>query len=388
MPRPYPPEFRARAIALVREGRQVKQTAADLGIHAVTLHSWLRQDDIDQGLRPGRSTRESAELRAARGRIRQLEQELAIVRRAATWLDEEDGVLPKRAHPVIDRLVDAGAPVHTCCRILGVSRQGYYRYRKRPTSSTELRRRWLTGLIREIHVASRGTYGYRRIHAELTIGMGIPCSSRLISALMTRTRIRGLPGPARIKRLRGVVTAEDLVNRKFHRLSLNELWVTDITEHPTREGKVYCAAVLDACSRKIIGWAIDSKQDSTLVVNALDMAIRARQPGAGGIVHADHGVQFTSWVFTQKIRSAGLLPSFGTVGDGLDNAMMESFWSTMQIELLNRQKWKTRIELANAIFEYIEVFYNRRRRHSALEYATPHEYDLARTPQALTTAGS
>jgi putative transposase len=100
---------------------------------------------------------------------------------------------------VIDRLVDAGAPVHTCCRILGVSRQGYYRYRRRPTSSTELRRRWLTGLIREIHVASRGTYGYRRIHAELTIGMGIPCSSRLISALMTRARIRGLPGPARFK---------------------------------------------------------------------------------------------------------------------------------------------------------------------------------------------
>ncbi|AZT96958.1 MULTISPECIES: IS3-like element ISAar24 family transposase [Micrococcales] len=388
MPRPYPPEFRARAIALVREGRQVKQTALDLGIHEVTLHNWLRQDDIDLGRRPGLSSQESAELRAARGRVRQLEQEIAILRRAATWLDEEGGVGPKRAHPVIDRLVDAGAPTSTCCRLLGVSRQGYYRYRKRPTSATELRRRWLTGLIREIHVASRGTYGYRRIHAELTIGMNIPCSSRLISVLMTRAGIGGLPGPARIKRLKGVATADDLVNRKFHRLALNELWVTDITEHPTREGKIYCAAVLDACSRKIIGWAIDSKQDSTLVVNALDMAIRARQPGPGGIVHADHGVQFTSWVFTQKIRSAGLLPSFGTVGDGLDNAMMESFWSTMQIELLNRKKWKTRIELANAIFEYIEVFYNRRRRHSSLEYATPHDYDLARTPRALTTIGS
>ncbi|MFB2573363.1 IS3-like element ISAar24 family transposase [Micrococcus sp. IITD107] len=388
MPRPYPPEFRARAIALVREGRQVKQTALDLGIHEVTLHTWLRQDDIDHGRRPGLSSQESAELRAARGRVRQLEQEIAILRRAATWLDEEGGVGPKRAHPVIDRLVDAGAPTSTCCRLLGVSRQGYYRYRKRPTSATELRRRWLTGLIREIHVASRGTSGYRRIHAELTIGMNIPCSSRLISVLMTRAGIGGLPGPARIKRLKGVATADDLVNRKFHRLALNELWVTDITEHPTREGKIYCAAVLDACSRKIIGWAIDSKQDSTLVVNALDMAIRARQPGPGGIVHADHGVQFTSWVFTQKIRSAGLLPSFGAVGDGLDNAMMESFWSTMQIELLNRKKWKTRIELANAIFEYIEVFYNRRRRHSSLEYATPHDYDLARTPRALTTTGS
>jgi transposase InsO family protein len=243
---------------------------------------------------------------------------------------------------------------------------------------------WLTGLIREIHIASRGTYGYRRVHAELTIGMGIACSTRLVSVLMTLAGIGGLPGPTRVKRLKGKPTADDLVKRKFHRSRVNELWVTDITEHPTREGKVFCAAVLDACSRKIVGWAIDSKQDSTLVVNALDMAIRSRTLSSGGIVHADHGVQFTSWVFTQKIRDAGLLPSFGTVGDGLDNAMMESFWSSMQIELLDRQKWRTRIELANAMFDYIEVFYNRQRRHSSIGYAKPHEYDLDRTRQPLT----
>ena len=194
---------------------------------------------------------------------------------------------------MIDRLADAGFPVDNCCRILGVSRQGYYRYKRRPTSATQLRRQWLTGLIREVHVASRGTYGYRRIHAELTMAMGIKCSSRLISVLMTQAGIYGLPGPARVKRLRGVVTADDLVNRKFHRLHPNELWVTDITEHPTREGKVFCAAVLDAFSRRIIGWSIDSRQDSTLVVNALDMAIRNRRPEPGGIVHADHGTQFT-----------------------------------------------------------------------------------------------
>jgi putative transposase len=142
---------------------------------------------------------------------------------------------------------------------------------------------------------------------------------------MTQAGIYGLPGPARVKRLKGVATAEDLVNRKFHRLRPNELWVTDITEHPTREGKVYCAAVLDAYSRRIVGWSIDSRQDSTLVVNALDMAIRNRQPEPGSVVHADHGVQFTSWAFGDRVRIAGLLPSFGTVGDGLDNAMMESF---------------------------------------------------------------
>ena len=167
----------------------------------------------------------------------------------------------------------------------------------------------------------------------------------------------------------------------LHRLSINELGVMDITEHPTREGKVFCAAVPHACCRKTVGWAIDFKQDSTLVVNALDMALRARTPAPGGSVHADHGVQFTSWAFTQKIRTAGLLPSFGTVGDALDNAMMESFWSSMQIELLNLKKWTTRSELANAIFEYIEVFYNRKRRHSSLGYQTPTDFDFALSKQ-------
>ena len=281
---------------------------------------------------------------------------------------------------MIDRLADTGLPVDRCCRTLGVSRQGYYRYKRRATSATQLRRQWLTGLIREVHVASRGTYGYRRIHAELTMAMNIQVSSRLVSVLMAQAGIYGLPGPARVKRLRGVATADDLVNRKFHRLHPNELWMTDITEHPTREGKLYCAAVMDAYSRRIVGWSIDSRQDSTLVVNALDMAIRNRRPEPGGIVHADHGVQFTSWAFGNKIRSAGLMPSFGSVGDGLDNAMMESFWSSMQIELLNRQRWKTRVELANAVFDYIEIFHNRQRRHSALGYRTPTEFETLPDP--------
>ena len=284
---------------------------------------------------------------------------------------------------MIDRLADAGVPVDNSCTVLGVSRQGYYRYKRRALSKSALRRQWLTGLIQEIHIASRGTYGYRRVHAELTMAMDVQVSSRLVSVLMTQAGIYGLPGPARVKRLRGVVTSDDLVNRKFHRLRPNELWVTDITEHPTREGKVYCAAVLDAFSRRIVGWSIDSRQDTTLVINALDMAIRNRRPGPGGIVHADHGVQFTSWAFGEAIRSAGLMPSFGSVGDDLDNAMMESFWSSMQTELLNRKKWKTRLELSNAIFEYIEVFYNRQRRHSALSYRTPIEHELLseKTPQ-------
>ena len=121
-------------------------------------------------------------------------------------------------------------------------------------------------------------------------------------------------------------------------------------------------------------------QNSNLVVNALDMAIKNRRPAPGGVVHADHGAQFTSWAFTDRIRSAGLMPSLGTVGDGLDNAMMESFWSSMQIELLNRKRWKTRVELSNAMFDYIEIFYNRQRRHSQLDYVSPIEFELVSSP--------
>jgi putative transposase len=281
---------------------------------------------------------------------------------------------------VIDVLVDAGFPVKVCCRSLGVSSPGYYHYRQRPLAPTKMRREWLTSLIREVHLQSRGTYGSRRVHAELTKGLGVFVGERLVAVLMHHAGVYVPPGPARVKRLRGIVTADDLVNRRFHRDRPNELWCTDRTEHPTREGKVYCCCVLDTYSRRIIGWSIDRVQNSNLVVNALDMAIKNRRPSPGGVVHADHGAQFTSWAFTDRIRSAGLMPSFGTVGDGLDNAMMESFWSSMQIELLNRKRWKTRVELSNAMFDYIEIFYNRQRRHSQLDYVSPIEFELASSP--------
>jgi transposase InsO family protein len=126
-----------------------------------------------------------------------------------------------------------------------------------------------------------------------------------------------------------------------------------------------------------VGWSIDSAQDTTLVVNALDMAIKQRRVKKGSIVHADHGVQFTSWSFTERIRDAGLMPSFGSVGDAFDNAMMESFRSSMPNELLDRKKWKTRLELSNAIFDCIEILYNRQRRHSSLDYVSPIEFELS-----------
>ncbi len=134
---------------------------------------------------------------------------------------------------MIDQLSDAGLPTKVCCRILGVSAPGYYKYKHRPLAPTQMRRVWLTGLIREVHTASRGTYGSRRVHGELTLGMGVRVSTRLVAVLMSMNRIAHLPSVGKVKRLRGVVTAGDLVNRKFHRRHPNELWVTDITEHPS-----------------------------------------------------------------------------------------------------------------------------------------------------------
>jgi transposase InsO family protein len=151
------------------------------------------------------------------------------------------------------------------------------------------------------------------------------------------------------------------------------------TEHPTREGKLYCCVVLDAYSRRVVGWSIDSTQTAALVTDALGMAIGQRRPGYGAIIHSDHGVQFTSWTFTDRAKRSGLLPSMGSVGDAYDNAVIESFWGRMQTELLNRRRWRTRVELANAIFEYLEIFHNRQRRHSALGMLTPIEFEKLHT---------
>jgi putative transposase len=173
--------------------------------------------------------------------------------------------------------------------------------------------------------------------------------------------------------------AADLVDRQFSRTGPDQLWVTDITEHPTREGKVYCAVVLDAYSRRVVGWSIDASPTAALVTNALGMAIDTRTPPAGAIIHSDQGVQFASWAFTKRAKDSGLLPSMGSVGDCFDNSMIEAFWSRMQVELLDRQRWRTRVELANAIFEYLEIFHNRQRRHSALGMITPIQFENAPT---------
>jgi len=277
---------------------------------------------------------------------------------------------------VISSLTGQGFDVQRACLVLGVSPSGYYGWKARPPSARTLRHAVLAGEIVQVHKDSGGTYGSRRVVAELRYGRGVLVGRGQVELLMHRLGIQGLP-KRRLPRgaKLGKPSTLDLVRRRFTADSPDRLWMTDITEHPTREGKVYCCAVIDAFSRMVVGWSIDSSQTGLLVTNALGMALNRRAPREGGIIHSDQGAQFGSWIFSQKVRDAGLAPSMGSVGAPFDNAMVEAFWARMQVELLNRKRWKTRVELATAIHDYIEIWHNTRRRHSALNMLTPIEYE-------------
>ena len=269
-----------------------------------------------------------------------------------------------------------GLPVERACAVLGVSVSGYYGWLRRPRSARSIRHAWLSGVIGEIHAGSRQAYGAKRVHAELVLGRGIAVCRQTVETLMRRAGLSGISGRPKWRNTANIAAAADLVDRDFARDEPNRLWVTDITEHPTREGKVYCAVVLDAFSRRVVGWSIDSRPTASMAANALGMAIGNRSPVVGEtVIHSDQGTQFNSWAFTQRAVDSGLLPSMGSVGDCFDNAMIESFWSRMQVELLDRKRWQTRIELANAIFEYLEIWHNRQRRHTSLGMLTPIEFE-------------
>jgi putative transposase len=272
---------------------------------------------------------------------------------------------------------------------LKVSRSGYYDWRDRPPAPREQDNTLLLKHIKAIHTESRGTYGWPRLHAELVLGMGMTVNHKRVARLMREAGIQGLYR----RRRRGCTIrnpaeepAEDLVNRQFTAQGPDRLWLTDITEHRTKEGKLYCAAVMDAYSRRIIGWSIDSHMRTALVIDALGMATLRRKTQSGNtILHSDHGSQFTAWAFRQRRRAAGILPSMGSVGDCYDNSTMESFWGTLQLEVLGTRTWESRDELATVIFEWIECWYNPRRRHSRIGMLSPTEFEACNperpTPQ-------
>jgi putative transposase len=279
------------------------------------------------------------------------------------------------------RLIDQEKAHHTVsrlARVLGVARAGYYAWARRPLSQRAVADQALTERIQEIHARSRATYGAPRVHAELRLGLDIRVGRKRVARLM---RAAGLQGCHR-RRGRGLTRrdpqatpAPDLVEQNFTPPGPDRLWVADITQQRTGEGWLYMAVVLDCFSRRIVGWSMAEHLRTELVLDALDMAIAQRQPGAGLVHHSDHGCQYTSLTFGRRLQQAGLVASMGTIGDALDNAVAESFFATLECELLERYDWPTRQALRTAVFDFIEVFYNRRRRHSTLDYRTPFDYE-------------
>lgn len=274
--------------------------------------------------------------------------------------------------------------------MLKVSRSGYYDWLDRPPSARDLADAYLANTIVDIHRDSRCSYGAPRVHAELRLGLGVRVGRKRVAKLLRLTGRRGIAHRNKRRRHRPAEAVHaDLVPRKFTAAGPDLLWCTDITEHPTRCGKVYCCAVLDVFTRQVVGWSIADHMRSDLVLDALQMAIWRRRPQPGTVVHADRGSQYTSWVFGHRLREAGLLGSMGRVASSVDNSMIESFWSTMQRELLDiRAVWETPEQLGSAIFEWIEAWYNPRRRHTALGMLSPIDYEHHWQQRALHTAAN
>lgn len=272
----------------------------------------------------------------------------------------------------------ASFPVSVMCEVLSVSRSGFYGWERQAPSDRDLSDAWLIERIKDIHERARGVYGSRRVTAELRLGQGIEVSRKRVRRLM---RQAGLSGLVKVKRGRttirvpGVRVADDLVERQFSPDAPNVLWVADLTYLRTWEGWLYLAAVQDAYSRMIVGWSMAEHMRTELVLDALKMGLHRRRPQEGLIHHSDAGGQYVSLAFGQKAREAGIAVSMGSKGDCFDNAVAESFFATLKKELVHRRPWPTRRDLGSAVFEYIEAFYNRQRRHSTLGYLSPEEYE-------------
>jgi putative transposase len=267
-------------------------------------------------------------------------------------------------------------PVAMLCRVLEISRSGFYAWNRRTASARSSQNELLAQHIKAIHVASGGTYGAPRIRADLAED-GTRVSRKRVARIM---RQKGIRGVSRRKWITTTVrdgtagVAPDLVKRDFRVHGPNQLWVADITYIPTWAGFLYLAVVLDAWSRRIVGWAFATHLRVELVLEALDMAVRRRQPQAV-IHHSDHGSQYTALAFGNRCRQAGVRPSMGTVGDAYDNAMCESFFATLECELLDRTRYETPGQAEPSVFEFIEGWYNPHRRHSALSHVSPVKFE-------------
>ena len=272
-------------------------------------------------------------------------------------------------------------PVQVMCRVLKVTRSGFYAWLKREPSAWQLRREKLLTRIRVAHAENRELYGSPRVHRALLIE-GEIVSRNTVAKLMraakirARTRRRYVPRTTDSRHEKPI--ADNVLDRDFAAESPDRKWVADITYVPTGEGWLYLAAVLDCFSRKIVGWSMADHMETDLVAGALTMALQHRRPDGGKLLHhSDRGVQYASDDYQHLLARHGITCSMSGRGDCYDNAMMESFWATLKTELIHHQKYATREQARQSIFEYVEVFYNRQRLHSSLGYKSPESFEAA-----------
>ncbi|MEV4421955.1 IS3 family transposase [Patulibacter sp. NPDC049589] len=396
MPKPYPVEFREDVVRVARAREKdvtLKQIAKDFGISETCLTNWMRNADVEAGARPGVAVAESQELRELKRRNRLLEQENEVLRRAAAYLSQAN--LPKMMYPVVRELADDGVPVSVTCRVLGLARQPYYRWLVRPVGDRELVSAYRANALHDAH-REDPEFGYRFLVEEAREAGEVMaertawriCSERGWWSVFGKKRGRNgkKPGPPVHDDLCAVIQADGRVRHEFVADAPNELWLTDITEHRTLEGKLYLCAVKDVYANRIVGYSIDSRMTSRLAVAALQSAVARRGEVAGCVVHSDRGSQFRSRKFVHAINRHRMVGSMGRVGAAGDNAAMESFFALLQKNVLDRRSWATREELRIAIVTWIERTYHRRRRQLSLGRLTPVEYETIMSPQAALRA--
>lgn len=372
----YTIEYRQQILAQARMGRSAAAIAREADPTEDTIRRWIGQADLEGG----HHADDTAEQRRTKSQLRRENKRLRLERnvllRALTWfrggqpLDPRDGFAFVSAHRDL-------LPVRTMCRMLGSSASGFYAWMKRPPSPRARRDAVLRGMILTSWKNSRRTYGRRRIHADLK-AQGEFVSQKRVARLMRELNIRGIRRyrrrAARSQPSATTCSVPDLVNRNFRAARPNELWVADITEVPTGAGSLFVAVVLDVWSRLVVGWAADTHLRTELVEHAFDMAIQRRRPD-GVVHHSDRGTQYTSRAFAERCRRTGTRPSMGSVGDPYDNALCESFFATLERELLGRRPFANPDDARIAVSDYVEGFYNPHRRHSALGYCPPDEFE-------------
>ncbi|HLM43525.1 MAG TPA: IS3 family transposase [Myxococcaceae bacterium] len=382
--RSFTPEFRADAVRLAREGsKSLPQVAKDLDLTESALRNWVREAD------GGKSKQSAGALSAAeREELVRLRKEVRHLEMERDFFKKSGGLLREGDLEVKFEFIDAEKahfPVDFMCQQLGVSRSGYYAWKERPESERDKADRDLAEVVTRIHRDSRGTYGSPRVHAELR-ARGQRVSRKRVARLMNENDI------AARKRRRFVRTtdsrhdqpvAPNILERNFSPGQPNSTWATDMTYVWTGQGWLYLAVVMDLFSRKVVGWSMSERIDRHLVLNALDMALKGRQPPQGLLHHSDRGSQYASTDYQQALAARGIQCSMSRKGNCWDNAVVESFFSSLKQELVYTTDFATHEQARLALFEYIEVFYNRQRRHSSLGYVSPVDFELAALPQKL-----